>query len=100
VGYSDEFIVEFAGETILKICEHLVKLHARSDLPTTYHLLKAFCCNIFSSASQQMRTVILWEFYYGHSVYLLVSELNNAKMTVRNFNNCSEWLNFARQVAS
>ena len=26
-----EFIVEFAGETILKICEHLVKLHTRSD---------------------------------------------------------------------
>jgi len=26
-----EFIAEFAGETILKICEHLVKLHARSD---------------------------------------------------------------------
>jgi len=25
-------------------------------------------------------------------VYLLVSELNNAKMTARNFNNCSEWL--------
>jgi len=23
---------------------------------------KAFCCNIFSSASQQMRTVILWQF--------------------------------------
>jgi len=23
---------------------------------------KAFCCNIFSSVSQQMRTVILWEF--------------------------------------
>jgi len=35
-----------------------------------------------------------------HSVYLLVSELNNAKMTVRNINNCSEWLNFAWQVAS
>jgi len=33
----------------------------------------------FSSASQQMHTVILWEFKYGHSVYLLVSELNNAK---------------------
>jgi len=28
-------------------------------------------------------------------VYLLVSELNNAKMTVRNFNNnCSKWLSF------
>ena len=33
-------------------------------------------------------------------VYLLVSELNNAKMTLRNFNNFSEWLNFAWQVAS
>ena len=28
-------------------------------------------------------------------LYLLVSELYDAKMTVRNFNNCSEWLSFA-----
>jgi len=32
-----------------------------------------------------MCTVILWKFDYGHSVYLSVSELNNAKTTVRNF---------------
>ena len=32
-----------------------------------------------------MRAVMLWEFLYGHSVYLLVNELNNAKITVKNF---------------
>ena len=37
---------------------------------------------------------------HGHSVYLLVSELNNAKITVRNFNNCFEWLSFVQQLAS
>jgi len=51
----------------------------------TNHLsyAKAFCCSctIFSYVSQQMCTVILWEFWYGHSVYILVSELNKAKIT-------------------
>ena len=32
-------------------------------------------------------------------MYLLVSELNNAKMTVGIFNNCFEWMSFARQLA-
>jgi len=41
-----------------------------------------------------MRTVILWEFGMAN-VYLFVSELNNAKMTVRDINNCFEWLSFA-----
>jgi len=40
---------------------------------------------ISSFILQQMCTVILWKFYCGHSVYLSVSELNNAKITVRNF---------------
>ena len=33
-------------------------------------------------------------------MYRLVSELNNTKMTVRNFNNCFEWLSFAYKLAS
>jgi len=54
----------FAGEKIFIICEHLAKLQARSHWPTNHHknYAKAFCCNIFSSVLQQMRTIILWEF--------------------------------------
>jgi len=38
----------------------------------------------------------------GHSVYLLVSELNNAKITARIFffNNSFEWLSLAWQLAA
>ena len=44
---------------------------------TIYRMQKHFAAAFFS-VSRQMRTVILWIFLYGHSVYLFVSELNNA----------------------
>jgi len=53
---------------------------------------KAFCRNIFPSVSQQVRTVIVWDLYYGQSAYLLVSEPNNARITVQIFFQQQFWV--------
>jgi len=42
------FIVEFAGQTIFKICEHLAKLQVRSDRLTDHSsLCKSFLLQYF-----------------------------------------------------
>ena len=82
-----------------KICEHLAKLQARSNWPTTYHMQKHFVAISFLLR----RSTYVLSYCVNFSMAtlcILVNELNNAKMTVRNFNNCFEWLGFAWRLAS
>ena len=87
------FIAEFAGEIFFKSV-NIWRSYRQEVADRPLIICKSILLQylFLCIAAQQMHTVILWEFQYDHSVYLLVSELNNPKMTVRNFNNCSEWL--------
>ena len=49
------FIVEFAGETIFKICEHLAKLQARSEISFLLRrsrCVQSYCGNLNCDISE------------------------------------------------